>query len=92
MTAEDDAEVFQVLAAQLENEGSLSTPSAPDSELHELDPNVVPADVRAALEAILLVASDPVPPTAAGSAAAVFAGPLLLRVRTVRPGSSAKNV
>jgi segregation and condensation protein B len=63
MTAEDDAEVFQVLAAQLENEGSLSTPSPSDSELHELDPNVVPADVRAALEAILLVASDPVAPT-----------------------------
>jgi len=63
MTAEDDAEVFQVLAAQLESEGSLSTPSPPDSELHELDPNVVPADVRAALEAILLVASDPVAPT-----------------------------
>ena len=53
MTAEDDAEVFQVLAAQLENEGSLSTPSPSDGELRELDPNVVPADVRAALEAIL---------------------------------------
>ena len=63
MTAEDEAKVFQVLATQLENEGSIPAlePSIP--ELPELDPNVVPADVRAALEAILLVASDPVAPT-----------------------------
>ncbi len=66
MTAEDEAKVFQVLATQLENEGSIpavetSIPELP--ELPELDPNVVPADVRAALEAILLVASDPVAPT-----------------------------
>jgi segregation and condensation protein B len=63
MTAEDDAETFQVLAAQLENEASLSTSSPSDGELPDLDPNAVPADVRAALEAILLVASDPVAPT-----------------------------
>ena len=63
MTAEDDAEVFQELAAQLENEGSLSSPLPSDDVFPDIDPNVVPADVRAALEAILLVASDPVPPT-----------------------------
>ncbi len=66
MTAEDEAKVFQVLATQLENEGSIPAlePSIPElPELPELDPNVVPADVRAALEAILLVASDPVAPT-----------------------------
>lgn len=63
MTAEDDAEVFQELAAQLENEGSLSSSLPSDDVFPDIDPNVVPADVRAALEAILLVASDPVPPT-----------------------------
>jgi len=63
MTAEDEAKVFQVLATQLENEGSIPAVETSIPELPELDPNVVPADVRAALEAILLVASDPVAPT-----------------------------
>ncbi|MBH30002.1 MAG: SMC-Scp complex subunit ScpB [Actinobacteria bacterium] len=63
MTAEDEAKVFQVLATQLENEGSIPAVETSIPELPDLDPNVVPADVRAALEAILLVASDPVAPT-----------------------------
>ncbi|SUZ65971.1 uncharacterized protein METZ01_LOCUS18825 [marine metagenome] len=51
------------MATQLENEGSIPAVETSIPELPELDPNVVPADVRAALEAILLVASDPVAPT-----------------------------
>ena len=63
MTADDDADAFEVLAAQLENEGSLMDSDVTNREFPDLDPTLVPADVRAALEAILLVATDPVPPT-----------------------------
>ena len=63
MTADDDAEAFEILAAQLENEGSLVDSDVNNRDLPDLDPTLVPADVRAALEAILLVATDPVPPT-----------------------------
>ena len=56
MTADDDAEAFEILAAQLENEGSLVDSDVNNRDLPDLDPTLVPADVRAALEAILLVA------------------------------------
>ena len=63
MTASEDADTFEVLAAQLETEGSLMDAEPSQGELPDLDPTLVPADVRAALEAILIVASDPVAPT-----------------------------
>ncbi|PDH69316.1 MAG: SMC-Scp complex subunit ScpB [Acidimicrobiales bacterium MED-G01] len=63
MTASEDADTFEVLAAQLETEGSLIETEPLQGELPDLDPTLVPADVRAALEAILIVASDPVAPT-----------------------------
>lgn len=63
MTASEDADTFEVLAAQLETEGSLIDTELSEGEYLDLDPTVVPADVRAALEAILIVASDPVAPT-----------------------------
>ena len=63
MTASEDADTFEVLAAQLETEGSLMDADPSPGELPDLDPTLVPADVRAALEAILIVASDPVAPT-----------------------------
>ena len=63
MTASEDADTFEVLAAQLETEGSLIETEPSQGELPDLDPTLVPADVRAALEAILIVASDPVAPT-----------------------------
>ncbi|HAF67843.1 MAG TPA: SMC-Scp complex subunit ScpB [Acidimicrobiaceae bacterium] len=63
MTANDDADTFEVLAAQLETEGSLVDSDPLNAEVSDLDPTLVPADVRAALEAILIVASDPVAPT-----------------------------
>ncbi len=63
MTASEDADTFEVLAAQLETEGSLIDSELSEGEYLDLDPTLVPADVRAALEAILIVASDPVAPT-----------------------------
>ncbi len=63
MTASEDADAFEVLAAQLENEASLGDSASTDHDSPDLDPTLVPADVRAALEAILMVATDPVPPT-----------------------------
>ena len=63
MTVNDGADAFEVLAAQLETEGSLVDSTSPNRDFPDLDPTLVPADVRAALEAILLVATDPVPPT-----------------------------
>jgi len=62
MTGNEDANTFEVLAAQLETEGSLMDSDLPSVEVPDLDPTLVPADVRAALEAILIVASDPVAP------------------------------
>ena len=51
MTAEDDAEVFQELAAQLENEGSLSSSLPSDDVFPDIDTHVVQAAVRAAHDA-----------------------------------------
>ena len=62
MTGNEDADTFEVLAAQLETEGSLMDEGPSNDESPDLDPTLVPADVRAALEAILIVASDPVTP------------------------------
>lgn len=62
MTGNEDADTFEILAAQLETEGSLMDSDLPNVEVPDLDPTLVPADVRAALEAILIVASDPVAP------------------------------
>ena len=62
MTGNEDADTFEVLAAQLETEGSLIDDDPSSTASPDLDPTLVPADVRAALEAILIVASEPVTP------------------------------
>ena len=62
MTGNEDADTFEVLAAQLETEASLIESDLSNVEFADFDPTLVPADVRAALEAILIVASDPVAP------------------------------
>ena len=54
---------FERLAAQLNSDGDLPGSSASSHDLVDVEASAVPAEVAAALEAIVMVATDPVAPT-----------------------------
>ena len=60
---ENSPDEFERLAAQLNSDGDLPGSSASSYDLVDVEASAVPAEVAAALEAIVMVATDPVAPT-----------------------------
>ena len=54
---------FERLAAQLNSDGDVPGSSVSSHDLVDVEASAVPAEVAAALEAIVMVATDPVAPT-----------------------------